>query len=280
MELCELNPFLRFAAQMRYETAYNATPVQVSDCRMFFVLEGTGRLSIASQQYELTPNSLFYCCAGSRYTIHTEEALRLIILNFDLSRSHSHQSLPISPKADPAGWDTMPIFLDPVSDSSFLGSHLFLENVGELATRLSAIVEEHNAGRFSDALTGAELKALLIRLHHRVPGQLPQKVVLVQEYIAGHYAQPLTNRHLAQLVGYHEYYLNRIFTAATGQSLHGYLLKVRLNRATHLILNTDLELQTIGEQVGFGSYPHFSAAFKAATGLSPARYRKHLRRNI
>jgi transcriptional regulator GlxA family with amidase domain len=174
----------------------------------------------------------------------------------------------------------MPVYSDPV-EGSFLSSHLFLESSGEVLPLLKQLVDDHAAGgRFADALTSANLKALLTRLHLHTSGQLPPKVVQVQEYIAAHYAEPLTNGQLAQLVGYHEYYLNRIFTAATGQSLHGYLLRVRLSRAGWLILNTDLELQTISEQVGFGSYPHFSAAFKTATGFSPAQYRKRLRSSI
>ena len=157
----------------------------------------------------------------------------------------------------------------------------FLENGGSLLDLLRQTVEIHTmADRFADALSSAMLKTLLTRMHLHATGQLPQKVALVQDYILKHYAEPITNSQLAQLAGYHEYYLNRIFTAATGQSLHSYLMKVRISRAAFLILNTDLELQEISEQVGFGSYPHFSGYFKQAHGLSPAQYRKRLRSNI
>jgi len=281
MELCDLNPFLRFASEMLYDTAFNGSQVRVTDCRLFAVLEGTGRLSVEGKHYTLSPGCLFYCCAGSCYSIFTHSSMHLMILNFDLSRTHSHQTLPLSPKREQGSWSTMPVFFDSVSGSSFLCSHLFLENGGDLLSAVKQIVDDHTGGgRFADALTSAALKGLLTRLHLHAPGQLPPKVVQVQEYILQNYSQPLTNAGLAQLVGYHEYYLNRIFTAATGQSLHSYLLKVRLNRASYLILNTGLELQAVGEQVGFNSYPHFSAAFKAATGFSPAQYRKRLRGSI
>ena len=281
MTISDLNPFLRFSAEMLYDTSFNGTRVRVSDCRLLAVLEGTAKLSIDGRHYDLFPGCLFYCCAGSCYSIHTHSGMHLLILNFDLSRSHSGQTLPISPNREESGWSAMPVFFDTVESSSFLNSHLFLESGGELLPTLKQVVDDHAAGgRFADALTSAALKGQLTRLHLHAPGQLPPKVVQVQEYIAAHYAEPLTNARLAQLVGYHEYYLNRVFTAATGQSLHGYLLKVRLNRAGWLILNTDLELQTVGERVGFGSYPHFSAAFKAATGFSPAQYRKRLRGSV
>jgi AraC-like DNA-binding protein len=281
MILSELNPFLRFSAQMLYDTSYNGSQVRVSDCRLFSVLDGSGRLSIDGKHYSLSPGCLFYCCAGSCYSIHTHSSMRLLILNFDLSRTHSGQTLPLPPNRARNGWNAMPVYFDAVEGSSFLNSHLFLESSGEVLPLLKQLVDDHAAGgRFADALTSAALKELVTRLHLHTSGQLPPKVVQVQEYIEAHYAQPLTNARLAQLVGYHEYYLNRIFTAATGQSLHSYLLRIRLNRAGWLILNTDLELQTVGEQVGFGSYPHFSGCFKQAYGFSPAQYRKRLRSNI
>ena len=281
MTLSELNPFLRFSAEMLYDAAFNGSPVRVSDCRLFSVLDGTALLTIDGKEYRLMPGCLFYCCAGSCYSIHTRGNMHLLILNFDLSRAHSGHDLPISPNRDQAQWAHMQIFGDEVSDSSILGSHLFLENGGDLLSLLRQTVESHTvADRFADALSSATLKTLLTRMHLQTTDQLPPKVALVQDFILKHYAEPITNGQLAELAGYHEYYLNRIFTAATGQSLHGYLLRVRLNRAGWLILNTDLELQAVSEQVGFSSYPHFSGYFKQAYGFSPAQYRKRLRNNI
>ena len=44
MTLSELNPFLRFSAEMLYDAAFNGSPVRVSDCRLFSVLDGTALL--------------------------------------------------------------------------------------------------------------------------------------------------------------------------------------------------------------------------------------------
>ena len=281
MKLCDLNPFLRFAAEMLYDTSFNGTAVRVSDCRLFSVLEGTAHLSIDGKHYQLVPGCLFYCCAGSRYSIHTRDGLRLMILNFDLTQQHNGCSLPIPPSRDPAQWQTMPIHAEPVDDSGFLNSHLYLESGSHFQERLTQIIEEFSSGdRYSPELSSAALKTLLTMLHRQLSGQLPPKIMQVQSYIQNNFASPITNRELAELVGYHEYYLNRIFLEHTGMSLHSYLLRVRMNRASHLILNTDLELQDIAEQTGFGSYPHFSSYFKQVYSCSPAQYRKRLRNTI
>lgn len=281
MNLCDLNPHLRFAAKMLYDINYNDTAVQVSDCRLFLVLEGSASLSISGQQYALAPGCLFYCCAGSRYSIRTQNLLRLMILNFDLTQQANRHSLPLPPCRDPAKWDTMPVYYEAVADSPFLGSYLVLENQSHLHDPLSRLLEEFGStSRYSRELCSAALKSLLIALHQADPRQIPPIIEQVQAYIQSHYAQPITNQELAKLAGYHPYHLNRVFTDYTGLTLHSYLLQLRLKKANHLILNTDMELQAIAEQVGFGSYPHFSSYFKQMYGCSPAQYRKRLRGSI
>lgn len=281
MEIRELNPHLRFATEMRYEMPYNRRPVKVTDCRIFYILEGKALLQMGGKEYTLAPESLFYCCAGGEYAVHTEQGFSLYSLNFDLSQTHCHQRLPISPSTDPNHWDDLPVYFDRVQESIYLNSHLVLEKASSLAGQIKQIVKDYSSGdRYGRELSSAGLKRLLILLHRHSPAQLPPKLLLVQQYIQRNYAQPITNRQLAQLAGYHEFYLNRIFTACMGISLHGYLLKVRLAQASYLLLNTDLELQAICEQVGFSNYPHFSSYFKKAYGYAPAQYRKHLRGSI
>lgn len=281
MQLCDLNPYLRFAAEMLYDISYNATAVRVSDCRLFFILSGQAELLMGDRCYSLRDGDLFYCCAGSRYSIHTRDSLRLISLNFDLTQAHNHQSLPLPPCREPGKWDTMEIYRADFTDSPFLNGHLFLQNVGHLQGELQVLLEEFGAaGPYCRELCSATLKRILIRLHQADPQQIPPMVDEVQRYIQDNYALPLTNRSLAQLAGYHPYYLNRVFSECTGMSLHEYVLQVRLRNAIRLILNTGMDLQDIAEQVGFGSYPHFSSYFRQKQGCSPAQYRKRLRANI
>ena len=281
MLLQELNPHLRFAAALRYEMTFNRRTVKVTDCRVFYITEGSATLHIGTKQYALCAGCLFYCCAGSIYTVETAEGFSLISLNFDLSQTHKEQVLPISPARDQTLWDTMPVYGDTVEDSDFLGDHLLLENTPEFRTELEQIAFQFSSGnRLSQQLCSALLKTLLIRLHCPGAGQFPPGILPVLRYMEEHYAEPISNETLATLAGYHEYHLNRLFHTSTGTGLHGYLLGIRLNRAIYLMLNTDLSLQTVAEQVGFRSYPHFSAYFKQRFCCSPAQYRKTHRGSI
>lgn len=279
MRLCDLNPHLRFASALHY--AVKSNTVKVIDCRIFFITNGSAQLYIGDTSYALQPGSLFYCCGGSEYTIEASSGFSLISLNFDLTQSHNHLALPFSPAADPQEWDAMAVHFDTVCDSSFLDSHLFVKNAADLRAGIEQVVQTFSSGdRFARELSSAALKTLLIRLHSLNQAQIPPKIAQVRDYIRQNYAKNITNKELAALVGYHEYYLNRIFSTYIGTNLHNYLLTVRLNRASFLILNTDLDLQEISEQAGFGSYPHFSSYFKQVYGYSPIQYRKHLRDGI
>lgn len=280
MELHRIDPFLRFAAAMRYPQNFNGKLLQVSDCRIFYITEGSARLHIADRQYALEPGALFYCCAGSRYTVETA-ACSMICLNFDLSDRYRDQKRPLPVVGAPEKWASMAVFFDEVESSGFLNSHLYLSEGHDLQPRLNRIVEAYALGTDLDmAQSCTELKLLLLELHRLHRGQLPPKIAQVAAYIREHYAEAVTNKHLAQLVGYHEYYLNRIFTEATGQSLHSFLLQERLRRAVYLILNTELELKSVAEQTGFFGYPHFSSYFKQIYGDSPAEFRKRAKNSI
>lgn len=281
MNITDLNPHLRFATYLRYEMHFNQKAVQVTDCRIFYMTEGSAELRIGGFDYPLIPGSLFYCHAGSRYTIHTHQGFSLICLNFDLTQEHREFTLPFSPVGDAAKWETMPVFADTVLDSSFLSSHLFLENATRLHGEMKQIVEDFSStDALGQQLSSARLKLLLTDLHRTADRDIPEKINLVKTYLQNNYDKKITNHELAAMVGYHEYHLNRLFAKYVGMNLHQYLLKVRLNQASYLILNTEQSLQAIAAQTGFSDYAHFSHAFKQLYGYAPIQYRKQLREKI
>ena len=272
MLLHQIDPYVRFAASVF--NGVMPTEVKVTDCRIFFVEEGVLNIFIDGNCCHLERNSLFYCRGGSTYRVQTLSDVRLVSINFDLNRDYAAQALPIPVCTKPELWADMQVNFEPVEDSSFLNSHLLVEDASWLWEHIRELVREQGENTtLSQLLCSSILKSILLRLHRATGQKMPEKLTLVQDYIREHYAEELTNRDLADLVGYHEYYLNRIFAAHTGMKLHEYLIKVRMEQAAYLILNTALPLSTIAEQVGIRSYPHFSACFKNHFGRSPAKYR-------
>lgn len=65
-----------------------------------------------------------------------------------------------------------------------------------------------------------------------------------------------------------------VFHRTIGLTIGGYLLQCRIAEAQRLLLTTDAAVTRIALESGFGSLSRFHAAFKAATGTTPARYRR------
>ena len=277
MKLCDINPHIRFAAKIHYISP--SSTVKVTDCRIFYTTVGQAQLRIANQCYVLKPNSLFYCRGGSIYTLEAPQGFDPICLNFDMTQAHNDAVIPFSPCG--TGWEQMAVHQDSFTDSDVLNGHIFLDNAEDLLPTIQKILDvfSKQAPYFREHAS-CSMKKLLLLLHRDPLTAIPPKIELVKSYMDQHYASNITNKELAKLVGYHEYYLNRTFLACVGSSLHEYLLKVRLNHASYLILNTDMPLKAIPEQVGFNSYPHFSNYFKQYFGLSPEEYRKNVKNSI
>ena len=279
--LYEINPFLRCAPLTQYKSPYN--PVRVSDCRLFYITAGHGELIMKNQHYELVPHSLFYCCAGSEYNIIAPEGVSPICLNFDLTQAYNHQkeTFPRQKITDQETPVRIPVCYDEILDSPFLNDHFYLKDAKQFFHLVQRIQETflENAP-YAPGICSGLLKELLLELHRTPKTTAPSKIDLVMKFIETNYASDISNQTLAELVGYHEYHLNRLFLSHTGTNLHSYLLKVRMNRASLLILNTDLPLKAIPEKCGFHSYHHFSAYFKQMFGCSPAQYRKNMQESI
>lgn len=72
----------------------------------------------------------------------------------------------------------------------------------------------------------------------------------------------------------------RIFKKATGISPHQYVMKARLNRARHMLEQSEASMATIAESLGFASQSHFTRAFRQFAGETPSDFRRRGRETI
>jgi two-component system response regulator YesN len=104
---------------------------------------------------------------------------------------------------------------------------------------------------------------------------LSPKIWRVVGHLEQCFAQPLTLRSVAAIVGLHPDYLSRRFKREQGVGFHDYLLTVRLRRATMLLVTSTTSIKAISYDVGFRSPEVFSKAFKRFMSCSPGTYRLH-----
>jgi AraC-like DNA-binding protein len=101
----------------------------------------------------------------------------------------------------------------------------------------------------------------------------------VKEVLADRLGERLTLSELARELGTSPYHLARAFKAGTGSSIHQYRIQLRV-RTAMLRLREDVDLCTLGLDLGFATHSHFTETFRRAFGLPPRAVRELLSARI
>jgi AraC family transcriptional regulator len=103
-------------------------------------------------------------------------------------------------------------------------------------------------------------------------GLTPQKLRVVTDFIGGNLAGNLGRADIASAAGISVHHLAHLFKRSTGLALHQYIVKARMEQATRLLAETELNVREIARRVGY-THSRFSALFQRHTGTTPTRYR-------
>ena len=98
-----------------------------------------------------------------------------------------------------------------------------------------------------------------------------ESVYRVILHIEQHYKETLTLEELARVAGFSKYHFHRIFLAITGESLSGYVRRVRLSNAT-LKLKINDRITAVALDSGYETNASFSKAFKKHFGITPRAF--------
>lgn len=86
--------------------------------------------------------------------------------------------------------------------------------------------------------------------------------------------EKLTLARLAALGGCTPFHLCRTFRAATGGTVHAWLVRLRLQASLERVAEPRSDLTTIALDLGFASHSHFTEAFRKAFGVPPSEFRR------
>jgi AraC-like DNA-binding protein len=110
---------------------------------------------------------------------------------------------------------------------------------------------------------------------------LPQsirKLCRVHDLIRACLDQELTLEDLSIDAGISSWHLLRTFRQAFGETPHAFLTRMRLERARQLLTTSQRSVTEICFDVGFTSLGSFSTLFRREVGISPAEFRKQVRK--
>lgn len=87
-------------------------------------------------------------------------------------------------------------------------------------------------------------------------------------------SEPLSAADMARDLGMSESRFSRFFKRATGNNFTDFVNRVRVNRACHLLMESERYISDIGYEVGFNNMANFNRRFLDIKGITPSEYRK------
>lgn len=130
-------------------------------------------------------------------------------------------------------------------------------------------LEDHNPL----ALSG-RLMTLLSTLGEPTNEELPRKLAALQREIARDPAYQWTPDTLAEFCQWSSGYLHRKCRAALGCTPMEWVFRLRLEKASTLLIEGSLDLAGIAEMCGFADAYHLSRRFKSYYGIPPGVWRR------
>ena len=177
-------------------------------------------------------------------------------------------------------------WFEPAADAPYT-LDLLIAGLSEYITtfkRAYAVTMEYNPSRFRTEVLRADtsrtVKRLFLDLIQDIScafASVDNRSNYIDELIRcmeQNYADPKLNIDaLADHVGLSASHIQNIFKTATGSSISAYLRRLRLNKATELLKNTDIPISEIAERTGFGNSNYFYTVFKRHYSITPTEYR-------
>lgn len=257
---------------------YHSTEYSIAyDCRLFMITDGRARFLSEDREYMLAEGSIVVIKAGHTYWLQAmdEKSFTLYGIDFDLTQAHKQIDTFIQP-GKKSNFDASKI-LEHINLPE-LDEAIVIRGSAELAGRVKEMFFEYHSGlAHREKRLSAMLTDLIICACRMASGGDSRRTVLVNEIkhcIHEHYREKLTNAFIAKKLGYHPYYLARIFREETGTTMHNYLHDFRLMAAVQILASMpSVSVESVAADCGFATAAHFTTAFKKKFGRLPSSFR-------
>lgn len=98
----------------------------------------------------------------------------------------------------------------------------------------------------------------------------------IKDFIYQHRIENITLSDIAQAVYLSPSYISAIFKKEAGQTIHDYMLSLKMQEAKKLLSETHMKILEISEYLGYETPHYFSYSFKRYTGQTPGQYRQEI----
>ena len=224
-----------------------------------FVAEGAGTIELRGKRYPLRPGIAFAYAPGVAHCIRNEPTspMRKFYVDFVGQEAMRMLAATLLGKWVPAQISSPEEVLDIFSA---LQRDAFAED--ELRAKLCA----------------AHLRVLLLKLRQKaLPPQSAEPRAMTtyhraRRHIEENYLRLETAEDVARACHMTPVHLSRVFRRFARSTPYHFLMRLKMNRAAALLLDSGLLVKEVAEQLGFSSQFQFSRAFKRVYGLAPDHF--------
>jgi AraC family transcriptional regulator len=122
----------------------------------------------------------------------------------------------------------------------------------------------------------AEMLGYVARMRPENVAHRPAWLGRVVEKITAEYCERLTLDELSFEAGVHPVHLSRVFRKFVGEGIGERVHRLRIRAACEQMLTRELSMAEISLTTGYADQSHFTRAFRRATGMTPAAFRRQL----
>jgi two-component system response regulator YesN len=151
----------------------------------------------------------------------------------------------------------------------FFGDNIRMINIRRVHEQIRDLNRIEDISLYLDKLVHEII--LFIMTHKQ--GRNKKMIDIVKDYIHEHYSKDISLKDIADHVCLSSYYLSKCFKNTEGINYKDYLIKVRMEKAKHLMSKQNKTVQETAFEVGYSDPNYFSKAFKNYVGISPTQYR-------
>ena len=135
--------------------------------------------------------------------------------------------------------------------------------------------------QIQDAKTAEDITGVLHSLVENISSQIAvfqgiphaSAMMRAESFIRENFTRKISLREISKIAGLSAPYFSTIFKEEMGENLSGYINRLRVEKASRMLLETDISLGEISGACCFEDQSWFSKIFKAYTGMSPGKYR-------
>ncbi|HBQ65062.1 MAG TPA: AraC family transcriptional regulator [Clostridiales bacterium] len=272
-------PFIIHTIERVFDASWSMDPNRHDYFEMVYMKKGDAVFHIAGQPVDLEPNDVVIIKPERlhKFIVKSPGGCEFTVMGFKFENSPNTGYSEVS----------LEDFLNFVQGGEF-GDYitLRLNEKNEIISLLHRILREREhtepGSEFLNYLLIMEMFVLLSRAlkmawEDSLRGKSSRVRPLIAQairYMESRYTEEISPGEVARYVFLSHSYFTRAFREVTGMSPLSYILKLRIDKAEQLLLDTELKVGEIAHQVGFSSQQRFCEIFRKQRGMTPLTCRR------